>query len=168
MLYYGNNKKCVLGRIIQARIFYWDEKVLECYTVLEDRDLVDASHLIVGVLAIGDTENLGSEILNNFVHALVFNQDTGIEVDPIGFALIEARVCADLHGRNEGAEWGATTSGEEHNLTTGSSQSGGSYEVVAWSRKQVEAIVLESIAILHHAAYYRTTRLLGATKGLLF
>ena len=150
-------KKCVPGLFVQARIVYWEEAVLECHTVLEDRDLVDASNLIVGVLAIGDTENLGSEILYNFVHALVFYQDACIEVDPIGFALIEARVCADLHGRNEGAEWGATTSGEEHNLTTGSSQCGGGYEVVARSREQVEAIVLESIAILHHAANYRTT-----------
>ena len=150
-------KKCVPGLFVQARIVYWEEKVLECHTVLEDRDLVDASHLIVGVLAIGDTENLGSEILNNFVHALVFNQDAGIEVNPVGFALIEARVRADLHGRNEGAEWCATTCGEEHNLATGSSQCGGGYKVVARSREQVESIVLESIAILHHAANYRTT-----------
>lgn len=130
---------------------------LECYTVLEDRDLVDAGNLIVGVLAIGDTENLGGKILYNFIHALVFYQDAGIEVDPVGFALIETRVRADLHGWNECAEWSAATSGEEYDLATGSSQSGGGYEVVAWSREQVEAIVLEALAILHHAANYRTT-----------
>ena len=106
------------GLFVQARIVYCEEAVLECHTVLEDRDLVDASNLIVGVLAIGDTENLGSEILYNFVHTLVFNQDAGIEVDPVGFALIETRVRADLHGRNEGAEWCTTTSGEEHHVAT--------------------------------------------------
>ncbi len=49
-------KKCVPGLFVQARIVYCEEAVLECHTVLEDRDLVDAGNLIVGVLAIGDTE----------------------------------------------------------------------------------------------------------------
>ena len=106
------------GLFVQARIVYWEDVVLECHTVLEDRDLVDACNLIVGVLAIGDTENLGSEILNNFVHTLVFYQDAGIEVNPCGFVLGECGVGAHFQRGNEGAEWCASSRCEEHDMTS--------------------------------------------------
>ena len=136
--------------LVQARIFYKDDGGLECHTVLEDGDFVDTCNLIVGVLAIGNSKNLGSEVLDNFVHALVFYQDASIEVNPIWLALIEARVGADLHSGYEGAKWCATTRGEEYNLAACCSESCCCNEIIARSGEQVETIVLDTIAILHH------------------
>ena len=65
---------------------------------------MNASLLVVGEFARSDTEHLLDEGIEGLVHALVLDQDTGVEVNPSRFALSQTAVGADLHGRNEGAE----------------------------------------------------------------
>ena len=129
---------------------------------------MDAGFFVVREFARSDAEHLLDEGIEGLVHALVFDQDTGVEVNPSRFALSQTAVGADLHGRNEGAEWRATTGGEEYQLTTGSRQSGGGDEVVARSREEVETVVLDAFAILHDAADDTLARLLGAAESFLF
>ena len=53
-------------------------------------------------------------------------------------------------------------------MATARGEGSSRYEVVAGSREQIQAVVLQAIAIFHHTTNWSLAALLGATKGLIF
>ena len=90
-----------------------------------------------------------------------------VEVNPVAFFLIERGIGGNLHGRDEAAEWRATTRGEEHHLATCRSECRGGNQVVARCGEEVQTFGLEAFAVHEHVLDIRLATLLRATEGFV-
>ena len=93
---------------------------------------------------------------------------TGIEIDPVRFALGQFRMSGNFQRRHEGSERRSATCREEHQLTTRSRQCRTGYQVVTRCTQQVQTRFRELFAISQHPLNRGLTRFLCATQRLLF
>ena len=94
------------------------QKMLQCYSILENGNFTIAVALVASLLATGYGNNLINKLLYQLLHVGAFYQGACVEVNPVWLVLGQIAVGRNLHGWNEGAEWGTTTGGEEHELAT--------------------------------------------------
>lgn len=106
--------------------------LLQRYAVFEDGEFGIAVGLGGGLFLAGAyVYDVGDEALEQFGHGCAIQQDTGIEVYPLGLATGQIAIGADLQRGYKGGEGGSPSGGEEYQLTAGSSQGGAGNEVVA-------------------------------------
>ena len=93
-------------------------KLLQCYSILEHGNLTIAVVLVASFLATRHGDNLVDELAHEVFHLRALYQLTVIEVNPVWLILRQVAVGGNLHRWYEGAEWRATSGGEEYQLAS--------------------------------------------------
>ena len=83
--------------------------MLQCYSILKNRDFAITIYLIAGRFTACNSKNLVDEFRNEFLHCLAVNKLSGIEVYPVLLAIVEVGVRGNLHRRDESAERSSAT-----------------------------------------------------------
>ena len=104
---------------------------LKGYAILKDGYFAIAIHFVASLFATGNCQYFVDELRNDFLHGATFHKLTGREVYPVGLVLSQSRVGGYLHRRNECAEWGTATCGEEYEVTAARGEGCSGDEVVA-------------------------------------
>ena len=98
--------------------------------------------MLISLFTRSNGENFIDELRNQLWHGATLYELSCREIDPVLLTTGEIGIGGNLHGRHEGAEWGAATRGKEYQVATARGEGSSRYEVVARCREQIQTVVL--------------------------